>query len=198
MALTGWEVAPATVEVDERKQSNESPIAMTQRLARAKVTAADVESGLILGADTVVVDGDRLLGKPKDLEDAKRMLQSLSGRNHRVVTSIALLDIESGAEIVDTCESHVPMRAFGVADLESYLVNGNPLDKAGAYAIQDREFSPVDIDKMHDCFANVMGLPLCHVVRNMPLDPPVDVPSACQAHTGYQCPIYQEVLERSL
>ena len=168
---------------------------MTRRLALAKAVAAGGISGLILGADTVVVDGDRLLGKPENLEDARRMLEDLRGRSHRVVTSIALLDLDAGTQVVDTCESRVPMREFDDADLENYLASGNPLDKAGSYAIQDRDFMPVDVGAMQECFANVMGLPLCHVVRNLPEAPPVDVPAACQAHTGYQCPIYQEVLE---
>jgi len=168
---------------------------MTRRLALAKAKAAGIRSGLVLGADTVVVDGDQVLGKPQDMEDARRMLEALRGRSHRVITSIALLDLEAGKQFVDTCESRVPMRDFSDADLESYLASGSPLDKAGSYAIQDRDFVPVEVGGMRECFANVMGLPLCHVVRNLPEAPPVDVPTACQAHTGYQCPIYREVLE---
>ncbi|MFQ5923312.1 MAG: Maf family protein [Anaerolineales bacterium] len=198
IALTGWEVRVAAEEVDERRQQDEGPRAMTRRLALAKAKAADGISGLILGADTVVVDGDQLLGKPKDLDDARQMLEALSGRGHRVVSSIALLDLDSDTQVVDTCESRVPMRRFSDADLDSYLASGNPLDKAGSYAIQDGDFMPVDVGRMEDCFANVMGLPLCHVVRNLPQAPPVDVPAACQAHTGYQCPIYSEVLKGNL
>lgn len=195
IALMGWQVRVAAAEVNERRHPEEGPRVMTRRLALAKAKAAGGSSGLVLGADTVVVDGDQVLGKPVDIEDARRMLEGLRGRSHRVVTSIALLDLEAGTQTVDTCESHVPMRYFSDADLESYLVSGSPLDKAGSYAIQDREFGPVDIGGMQECFANVMGLPLCHVVRNLPEAPPVDVPAACQAHTGYQCPIYQEILE---
>ncbi|GMR09559.1 MAG: Maf family nucleotide pyrophosphatase [Anaerolineae bacterium] len=198
IALTGWEVRIAAEEVDERRRQDEGPRDMTRRLAFAKAKAAGGKSGLILGADTVVVDGEQLLGKPMDLGDARQMLEALSGRSHQVVTSIALLDLNSGTHVVDTCESRVPMRRFNNADLDSYLASGNPLDKAGSYAIQDKEFMPVDAARMKDCFANVMGLPLCHVVRNLPQAPPVDVPAACQAHTGYECPIYSEVLEGNL
>ena len=198
IALTGLDVRIAEAEVDERRQQDEGPRAMTRRLALAKAVAAGGKTGLILGADTVVVDGERLLGKPTDLEEARKMLEALSGRSHRVVTSIALLDLDSGMQVVDTCESRVPMRRFSGADLDSYLAGGDPLDKAGSYAIQDKEFMPVDAARMEDCFANVMGLPLCHVVRNLPQEPPVDVPAACQSHTGYQCPIYSEVLKGNL
>lgn len=198
IALTGWDVRIAAAEVDERRQQDEGPRDMTRRLALAKAKAAGGEAGLILGADTVVVVGEQLLGKPLDLGDARQMLEALRGRSHRVVTSIALLDLDSGMQVVDTCESRVPMRRFNEADLDRYLAGGNPLDKAGSYAIQDKEFRPVDAARMEDCFANVMGLPLCHVVRNLPQAPPVDVPVACQAHTGYECLIYSEVLEGNL
>jgi MAF protein len=188
MKLTGLELRVAAPEVDEKRQRDESPRDMTRRLALAKAKAVEIRGGLVLGADTVVVDGFEVLGKP----------EALRGRSHQVVTSIAFFNPETGSELVDTCESNVPMRQYSDSDLEQYLVNGNPLDKAGSYAIQDKEFMPVEVDQMQDCFANVMGLPLCHVARNLPLAPLADVPAACQAHTGYQCPIYSDVLEGRL
>ena len=198
LQLTSLEVRVTAAEVDERRLRDENPQAMTRRLALAKARAADSKSGLILGADTVVVDGDNVLGKPKDYGEAREMLEALRGRNHQVITSIALIDPDSGLELVDTCKSHVPMRQYSDSELKQFLANGRPLDKAGAYAIQDKNFVPVDMHQMNDCFANVMGLPLCHVARNLPMAAPADVPAACQAHTGYQCPIYSDVLEGKL
>jgi septum formation protein len=195
MQLTGLEVRVAAAEVDERRHQDESPGDMTRRLALAKAKAVAGRSGLVLGADTVVVDGSEVLGKPEDFGEARQMLEALRGRSHQVVTSIAFYNPETDSELIDTCESNVPMRQYSDLDLEQYLANGNPLDKAGSYAIQDGDFMPVDIDQMQDCFANVMGLPLCHVARNLPLAPLADVPAACQAHTGYRCPIYADVLE---
>lgn len=196
--LIGLGVRVAAAEVDERRQRDESPGDMTRRLALAKAKAVDGKGGLIIGADTVVVDGPHLLGKPGDLGEARQMLENLRGRSHRVVTSIAIIDSDTGSELVDTCESEVPMRMYSDSDLNRYLANGNPMDKAGSYAIQDEDFNPVDMDQMQDCFANVMGLPLCHIARNLPLATPADVPAACQAHIGYQCPIYSQVLEGKL
>jgi MAF protein len=198
MKLTGLELRVAAPEVDEKRQRDESPRDMTRRLALAKAKAVEIRGGLVLGADTVVVDGFEVLGKPENSNGARQMLEALRGRSHQVVTSIAFFNPETGSELVDTCESNVPMRQYSDSDLEQYLVNGNPLDKAGSYAIQDKEFMPVEVDQMQDCFANVMGLPLCHVARNLPLAPLADVPAACQAHTGYQCPIYSDVLEGRL
>jgi len=198
LQLTGLEVRVKAAEVDERRLRDEDPQAMTRRLALAKARAAESKSGLVLGADTVVVDGTEVLGKPNDYDQAREMLEALRGRNHQVITSIAFIDPDSGSELVDTCKSHVPMRQYSDSDLEHFLANGDPLDKAGAYAIQDKSFVPVDMDQMNECFANVMGLPLCHVARNLPTVAPADVPAACQAHTGYQCPIYSDVLEGKL
>jgi MAF protein len=198
MQLTGLEVRVAAAEVEEHRQRDESPRDMTRRLALAKAKAVAGEGGLVLGADTVVVDGSEVLGKPEDFDEARQMLEALRGRSHQVVTSIAFFDPETGSEVIDTCESKVPMRPYSDSDLKRYLANGNPLDKAGSYAIQDGDFMPVDVDQMQDCYANVMGLPLCHVARNLPLATPADVPAACQAHTGYRCPIYSDVLEGKL
>ena len=198
LQLTGLEVRVTAADVDERRLRDEDPQAMTRRLALAKAKAVDSKGGLVLGADTVVVDGTEVLGKPKDYDEARQMLESLRGRKHQVITSIAIIDPESGLELVDTCKSNVPMRQYSDSELEHFLADGDPLDKAGAYAIQDKSFVPVDKDHMNDCFANVMGLPLCHVARNLPAAAPADVPAACQAHTGYQCPIYSDVLKGRL
>jgi len=198
MQLTGLDVEVTAADVDEQRLPNENPREMTRRLALAKARALAGEGGLILGADTIVVDGDDVLGKPSDSDDARRMLEALRGRSHQVITSIAFYNPDTGAELIDTCESNVPMRQYSDTDLDRYLASRNPMDKAGAYGIQDKEFMPVDVDQMKDCYANVMGLPLCHIARNLPLAPLADVPAACQSHTGYQCPIYSDVLEGKL
>ncbi len=198
LQLTGLEVRVTAADVDELRLRDEDPQAMTRRLALAKAKAVEGRGGLVLGADTVVVDGTEVLGKPKDYNEARQMLELLRGRNHQVITSIAFIDPGSGLEQVDTCKSNVPMRQYSNSELQHFLANGNPLDKAGAYAIQDKNLVPVDMDQMNDCYASVMGLPLCHVARNLPAAAPADVPAACQAHTGYQCPIYSDVLEGKL
>lgn len=169
---------------------------MTRRLALKK---AEGQAGLVLAADTVVVDDDRVLGKPRSKAEARGTLTQLRGRSHQVVTSIAVVDRAHGVRRLDTCVSRVPMREYAHDELEAYLSGGSPLDKAGSYGIQDQDFRPVDMRQMRDCFANVMGLPLCHLVRTMRAlghEPPNDVPQACIAHTGYDCPVYPAILER--
>jgi predicted house-cleaning NTP pyrophosphatase (Maf/HAM1 superfamily) len=114
-----------------------------------------------------------------------------------VITGIAILNLATGAQQSETCRSDVPMRSYSQAEAEAYVARGRRSTRRG-YGIQDRTFRPVDMQLMRDCYANVMGLPLCHLVRAMHrlgLEPLSDVPEACQAHTQYRCPVYAEILE---
>jgi MAF protein len=200
MALTGWVVEPMPANTDERQLPDEDAAAMTLRLSRSKAQSAAEGAELVLGADTVVVDGDRMVGKPVDVDDARRTLQRLRGRTHRVITSITVLETDAGVQLEDSCVSEVPMRGYSDTDIENYLASQSPLDKAGSYGIQDGGFRPVEMTAMRDCFANVMGLPLCHVVRTLRKlghEPPADVPTACQRHTGYKCGVYADILQGS-
>ncbi len=137
LALFGWpfEVLPA--DIDESQKSGEPPIDYVRRLACEKAQAiAATREGLILAADTIVVDGEELLGKPVDDADARRMLTQLRGRTHQVYTGIALIDTASGESVDSVCRTDVPMRAYSDSEIEAYIQTGDPLDKAGAYAIQ--------------------------------------------------------------
>lgn len=199
LSLTGWSAVVYPVEVDEIPMHDESAEELVKRLALTKVrTAASKhdESSLLLAADTVVVDGRRLLGKPSDRAEAREMLWGLRGRRHRVLTTLALLDQRNHREAVETCESSVPMREYTMDEVDAYITSGGPLDKAGAYGIQDA-FSPVAMERFRGCYANVMGLPLCHLVRAMHRfgqTPTTNVPEACQAHLGYDCVVHCDIL----
>jgi MAF protein len=197
IALGGWDVLVRPVQVDEGPIAGESAGALTRRLAEAKARSAfPPEAKVVLAADTLVADGNELLGKPADLRQARAMLERLRGRSHRVVTSIVLRSGD-GVEVHDACESTVPMRSYGDHEIDRYLGGGGPLDKAGGYGIQDGLFEPVDRQAFDGCFANVMGLPVCHVVRSLRrlgIEPQRDVPSACLAHTRYPCRVYPQIL----
>jgi MAF protein len=187
------------VEVDEIPLHDESAEELVERLALTKVRTAATDQGkssLLLAADTVVVDGRRLLGKPSDGAEAKEMLWDLRGRRHRVLTTLALLDQRNHREVLETCESSVPMREYTMDEVDAYINSGGPMDKAGGYGIQDT-FSPVAMERFRSCYANVMGLPLCHLVRAMlrfGQSPSINVSEACQAHLGYDCSVYCEIL----
>jgi MAF protein len=171
---------------------------LAARLAHEKAEAAAKsfgEDAILLGADTVVADGRRTLGKPEDAADAARMLNALRGRGHRVITALAIL--HPGGMLEEVCVTQVPMRAYEEASVHDYIASGRPMDKAGAYGIQDREFDLVDVASMRGCFANVMGFPICHFTRAMHRVgeiAPRDVPVACKKHTGYDCAVYPEIL----
>ena len=128
-----------------------------------------VSRPVVLGADTVVVLDDAILGKPADAAEATAMLAALRGRAHRVLTGVALA---VGGEIAwsSVVETTVWMRAYSADEVERYVRSGKPLDKAGAYGIQDADFHPVE--RIEGCFSNVVGLPICEVRRALTaLDP---------------------------
>jgi MAF protein len=132
------------------------------------------------------------LGKPIDAAEARSMLERLRGRSHQVFTAITLIDLETGERITDLASTDVPMRDYSDAELETYIASGDPFDKAGGYAIQHSGFNPVA--DMRGCYANVVGLPLCHLTRSLRalgIEPPADVAAACQAHLKYDCPVFQ-------
>jgi MAF protein len=194
--LLGLPVDVQPTLADETPRPGESGPEMTRRLARTKLSLAPEFDGFALAADTTVVDGAVVLGKPADSEEARRMLRQLRGRSHTVVTSIAVR-APDGTTAVDSCESSVPMRSYSDGEIEAYLATSDPLDKAGAYAIQEGSFDPVDRPTFHDCFANVMGLPLCHLtrtLRKLGREPAADVPAACMAHLRYDCRVYPAIL----
>jgi septum formation protein len=198
MGLGDWTWSTYVPRVDETRHPAEPPAEYVVRLARAKVLAAGAfgaENGYILGADTAVADGDAVLGKPLDPADATRMLRRLRGHAHQVHTGLAVLARDSGLLLTDVCTTTVPMRAYGDAEIDAYVRSGDPLDKAGAYAIQHEGFRPVE--GLHGCYASVMGLPLCHLMRllsRLEVEPEYDLPSRCQIHLKYACPVSRAIL----
>jgi septum formation protein len=150
---------------------------------------------VIVAADTAVVVDDSLLGKPQDVAAAVQMLRRLRGRSHQVYTGLAVVKMPDGDPLTDLCITDVPMRTYSDEEIDAYVASGDPLDKAGAYAIQHPAFHPVE--KLAGCYASVMGLPLCHLVRTLhKLDvlPRSDVPARCQSALHYTCPISAAVL----
>jgi septum formation protein len=155
---------------------------------------------VIVAADTAVIDSDRngngeIFGKPMDRDDAAKMLRRLRGHTHQVHTAISILHSDDRSIVSDICTTDVPMRDYSDEEIMTYVASGDPMDKAGAYAIQHAGFHPVE--KLEGCFANVMGLPLCHLARSLMkigIPPFTDVPKACQSALEYVCPVYVQIL----
>ncbi len=198
--LSGWEFTVLAADVDETPFENEPPHEYVVRLAKAKAATIQPKVGkeaVVIGSDTTVVDGNEILGKPVDQADANRMLKQLRGKTHQVYTAIAVLQGEK--MITEMSITDVPMRAYSDAEIEAYIQTGDPMDKAGAYAIQHPEFKPVA--SMAGCYAGVMGLPMCHVLRalrQLDLVTSHDVPSACKSLLQYDCKVSSAVLSGEL
>jgi septum formation protein len=176
----------------------EAPSDYVTRLAREKALACSqsAHSGqIIVAADTAVVDGKDILGKPMNMAEANGMLQRLRNLTHQVYTGIAVMRIRDGNMITDLCITDVPMRAYSDEEINAYVMTGDPLDKAGGYAIQHPKFHPVL--ELNGCYASVMGLPLCHLTRSLRqlnITTNTNVPGNCQSALDYQCPIFPAVL----
>jgi septum formation protein len=195
LALMGLPFETNASNVDEAPQANESPAALAARLSQAKARACSADHTVVIACDTIVAHDGQVLGKPGDADEATEMLHRLRGRPHSVYTAVTLLETSTGRSVTEVAETQVTMRAYTDAEMAAYVASGDPMDKAGAYAIQHRGFRPVS--EIQGCFANVMGLPLCHLTRHLrawEIDPPQDIPAACQAHTDHRCAVYQSIL----
>ena len=150
--------------VDETPLAGEEPADYVRRLAEMKALAVEAAPGeTVLGADTtVVLDGD-MLGKPADADEARRMLARLSGRRHEVLTGIC---VKLGASLVrDWAVTQVWFGNMTDGEIDDYVASGEPMDKAGAYAIQG--LASKHIEKIDGCYFNVMGLPVSLVYRHL-------------------------------
>jgi len=148
-------------DVEERLLPGESPEAFVLRMAHEKADRArrgGPERCLVLGCDTVVVVGDQVLGKPRDREEGRKMLRSLMGRTHLVLSGVAMLLLPEEQWAVGVSQTRVTFQAIRAAALEAYLDTGEYLDKAGAYALQGA--AGFFVERIEGSATNVIGLPL--------------------------------------
>lgn len=147
-------------QVEEQMQTDLSPERLAEELAllKARNVAKDLASGLVLGADTIVVLDDKVLGKPASKEEAGKMLSLLSGRQHQVISGLALVDANTGKEKSSHEITTVWFRQLDTKEIDSYVATGEPMDKAGAYGIQGK--GSLFVRKIEGCYFNVVGLPL--------------------------------------
>ena len=200
--LAGWSFRVQPADVDESVLPGEPAGRYVLRLAEVKARAvADhaVPGELIVAADTTVADGDEILGKPADAAEARNMITSLRGRVHQVYTALAVYDPVEDRHITELAATDVPMRDYSDEEIEAYIATGDPFDKAGSYAIQHPEFRPVE--HLTGCYANVVGLPLCHLARaaaQFGYAAADDLPAACQMKLEYECTVFDQVLKGDL
>jgi septum formation protein len=164
----GIEFVVRPANIDEIQQLGEGAAYFAERMARDKARAirASAPESVVLGADTIVVARDQVLGKPTDPADAVRMLRLLSNRQHFVITGVCLIGTDShgtGFEDVRSEKTAVHFAALTDAEIRDYVATGEPMDKAGAYAIQGR--ASRWISKIEGDYSNVVGLPVDLVLR---------------------------------
>jgi septum formation protein len=160
LTAVGWPFETHPAGVDETRLDAEAPEDFVRRLAREKAEAVARTRlfGLVLGADTTVLVDGEILEKPRDAQDARRMLGRLSGRWHEVLTGVALVRAETGRVVVDLERTRVRFAETTDEEIEWHVLTGDVLDKAGAYAVQGR--AALFIEGIEGDYWNVMGLPV--------------------------------------
>jgi septum formation protein len=153
-----FEVEPSDYEEDIAPGSEPHEMAKKLSLGKARAAALKHRKALINAADTFVVFGDRILGKPRTNAEAREMLRALNGQAHSVISGFTILDTETGKVVSRSVETRVHMRKLTLKEIDSYIRTEEPLDKAGGYAIQGR--GAVLVERIEGDYFNVVGLPL--------------------------------------
>jgi septum formation protein len=165
LSAVGWPFRVQPADVDETWRDGERAVAYVERLAREKASAVarQITNGLTLGADTAVVLDGEILGKPADDADARRMLRALSGRWHEVLTGVALVRAGGALQALAHERTRVKFIQLSDDEIARYVLTGEPLDKAGAYAVQGR--AALFVEQIQGDYWNVVGLPVQLVYR---------------------------------
>jgi septum formation protein len=170
LTSVGWEFTKDVPDIDESELPNEEPDVYVQRLARekAEAVAKKYDEAIILGADTTVVINNQMIGKPTDLDDARRMIKMLSGNWHEVLTGVAIVKISNSKfqipnSSVGIQKTRVKFAEMTDEEIEFLVQFGEPLDKAGAYAVQAQ--AALFIEKIEGDYWNVVGLPISLVYK---------------------------------
>jgi MAF protein len=189
LALLGLPFAVRPADIDEDAGRSRDPQIVARRLARTKAEAARLAEldAPIIAADTVVAYEGTLLGKPRDADEARLMLRTLRGQTHEVVTAVALMPPGRRSILGRQPMTRVTMRDYTDAEIEASIARGDPFDKAGAYAIQDAVFRPVE--RYDGCYCNVVGLPLWPLLEMLrKAELPVEVTASQLLPQCVSCP----------
>ena len=192
-AFPNYEVLPA--DIDETPYPHEDPLEYTKRMAYGKmIKNAEIspeDDLLMLGSDTTVCFGGLILGKPSSSAHAKEMLNLLNGNEHYVATAVSILYRHGNSTRVlrGTDQTFVRFRHMTAEEIEGFVQSGVPMGKAGAYAIQDKAYHPVD--SIRGCYTGVMGLPyclVCKMLRCFGFQTPETPETQCFEGTFFRCP----------
>lgn len=157
-----------SVDLDEEILDGEHPIKTVKRLSLQKMEEAKkrIKSGVIITADTIVVLDKEIIGKPRDSKEAVLFLKKLSGKTHTVFTGFTIFSSHKEHTITQYVRTNVKFREITNTEIDEYVKGGSPMDKAGAYGIQD-DFGAVFVEKINGCYYNVVGLPLAKLYKSL-------------------------------
>lgn len=186
-------------DADEESVTVEDPAINVVETAvlKANIIAKQIspkKPSIIIAADTTVALSNQMLGKPSSKAEATNMLTALREKPHHVYTGLVLLNTISGQLLKKVNSSMVTMRPYSDAEIEAYVASGDPMDKAGAYAIQHAGFRPVA--KLDGCFTGVMGLSICQLIEafdEWQLPRPKELTAVLKAHQNYPCPLFNQL-----
>jgi MAF protein len=209
MQLLGFPFQVMVADADEDSITTPDPtrnVVQTARLKSKKIVeklnpAVFPPYTLILAADTTVAFAGEMLNKPANEQEARQMLRRLRDTQHEVHTGVVLFEPGSGGEWEGVSTAVVTMRPYTDVEIDAYVATGDPLDKAGAYAIQHPQFRPVA--QLQGCYCNVMGLPICDLIRALAqfLTPDVmahiDFTAVQKAHLHYPCPSLKQLRHKN-
>lgn len=153
-----FEVMESGVPEEEAKEKDPDALARSLAMQKASAVAGRITEGIVIGADTVVCVDGNILGKPRSREEAREMLNKLSGRDHLVMTGLAVVEMPGGRLLTHVETTRVFMRKLSESEIEWYLDSNEPYDKAGGYGIQGK--AGVFVERLEGCYFNVVGLPL--------------------------------------
>jgi septum formation protein len=204
--LLGYPVRVQVADVDESLVTEPDPavnVVGTARLKAVKIAKQRQQLNgngdvVIVAADTTVALAGEMLGKPADVTDARRMLKMLRNRSHEVHTGLVLMALGTGREVSGVNTAVVTMRDYSDAEIEAYIATGDPMDKAGAYAIQHPAFRPVA--RLDGCFTGVMGLSVCHLLQlfsQLGLTMQADLTAVTDAHQHFPCSLLDEIVNKA-
>lgn len=162
----GIDFQTITIDLEEELLDGEHPVATVKRLASHKFEEASkrVNKGIIITADTIVVLNKKIIGKPVDEKDAFKILKMLSGKTHLVYTGFVVGNISNNKKVIDYEKTEVTFRKISDDEILEYISGGSPMDKAGAYGIQD-DYGAVFVKKINGCYYNVVGLPVAKIYK---------------------------------
>ncbi len=160
-----FEVIPSNYEENMNQNLSSKELAKTLAYGKAKEVATRVNKGIVIGIDTFVVLEGKKMGKPKNKEEAFLMLKKTSGKTQKVYSGVAMIDCENGKELKDCAITELKFRKMSDEEIKKYIETGEPMDKAGAYAVQG--LSSIFIEKINGCYHNIVGFPIYTIYKNL-------------------------------